>query len=167
MIDQNTPEERMLRLFTRLRNLELDHCPDLADGISPAQMTLLEQIVLNPGCGVQDIAEQLDLSPPTVSVGMNKLEEIGLVKREPHVTDKRAVQFYTTERAQSMHNRFTAARLQKFKRLLSGLNPQDQEMLLRLLSQAVAYAETGIDKKPTNRQIFSDNRQKDNWIYKS
>jgi DNA-binding MarR family transcriptional regulator len=167
MIDQNTPEERMLRLFTRLRNLELDHCPDLADGISPAQMTLLEQIVLNPGCGVQDIAEQLDLSAPTVSVGMNKLEENGLVKREPHATDKRAVQFYTTERGQSMHDRFSAARLRKFKRLLSGLNPQDKETLLRLLSQAVAYAETGIDKIPTNRQIYSDNRQKDNWIYKS
>jgi DNA-binding MarR family transcriptional regulator len=165
--DQSSPENRMLHLFTRLRNLDLDHCPDLAEGVSPAQMTLLAQIVQDPGCGVQDVAEQLGLSAPTVSVGMNKLEENGLVKREPHPTDKRAVQFFTTAQGQSMHDRFSAARLQKFKRLLSGLNPQDKETLLRLLSQAVAYAETGFDKKPTNKQFFLDDRQKDNWIYKS
>ena len=140
-INNVSPEERALGLFMRLRQLDFDHCPDLSGIISPAQMTLLDKITEHPGCGVQDIADQLDISPPTVSVGVSKLEESGLVEREPNPKDARSVQFFPTAHGKNLHSRFQKSRLQKFRRLLAGLNPQEQGALLELLERALNNVE--------------------------
>jgi DNA-binding MarR family transcriptional regulator len=149
MKTDNIPaEEQMLSLFRRMRKLGLGDCPNMIEAISPAQMTLLEQIVVCPGCGVQDISERLTLSPPTVSVGVNKLEERGLVERKPNPTDKRSIQFFVTEKGQFLHNKIHDARLRKFRRLLSGLDSKDQQTLLTLLTRALTSAEKKINLSP-------------------
>jgi DNA-binding MarR family transcriptional regulator len=134
-------EERALRLFTRLRELDFDHCPAVSGLISPAQMTLLEKVTANPGCGVQEIADRLNLSSPTVSVGVSKLEEGGLVERKPNPNDGRSVQFFPTTRGETLHMKFQDSRLKKFHRILAGLDSQEQETLLQLLEKALNYVE--------------------------
>lgn len=136
-----TNEQRMLALFTRLRSLELDRSPHMLGDISHAQMALIEQIAQNPGCGVQDTADRLNLSAPTVSVSVAKLEQSGFVERRPNPADRRSVQFYLTEQGDSLYNQFQNMRLRKIRRLLSGLDPQEQEEFLRLLSRALNVAE--------------------------
>lgn len=134
-------EELMLSLLQRLRNIDLDHCPEFVGVISPAQMVLLEQIFQSPGCGVQEIAERLKLSSPTISVGVGKLEEGGLVERKSNPLDGRAVQFFITQKGLSVHSRFREVRLIKFRRLLSGLDLEEQNRLLKLLERALDHAE--------------------------
>jgi len=136
-----SPEEKALRLFMRLRHLDFDHCPDVTGAISPAQMTLLDKITQHPGCGVQDIADHLDISPPTVSVGVSKLEERGMVERKPNPKDGRSVQFFPTVKGESLHDKFQQSRLRKFRRLLAGLDSQEQEALLQILEKALNNAE--------------------------
>lgn len=140
-IPGTTNEQRMLALFTRLRSLELDRSPHMFGDVSPAQMTLIEQIAQHPGCGVQDTADRLGLSAPTVSVSVARLEESGLVERRPNPSDRRSVQFFLTEQGKSLHAQFQNMRLRKIRRLLSGLNPQEQQEFLRLLSRALNMAE--------------------------
>lgn len=139
--NQYSAEKRMLALFKRLQKLGLNRCPNLEEVISPAQMALLEQIIRQPGCGVGDIAEALKLSAPTISVGVAKLEERSLVERKPDPEDRRSVQFFITDAGESLHKKFNRVRLDKFQRLLSGLNKQDQAKLLDLLEQALHAAE--------------------------
>jgi DNA-binding MarR family transcriptional regulator len=146
--DKIPAEEQMLSLFRRMRKLGLGDCPNMIEAISPAQMTLLEQIAVCPGCGVQDISERLGLSPPTVSVGVSKLEERGLVERKPNPNDKRSIQFFVTETGQSLHKNIHDARLRKFRRLLSGLDSKDQQTLLTLLARALKSAEKTINLSP-------------------
>jgi DNA-binding MarR family transcriptional regulator len=142
MTEKNiSPEERAVVLFKRLRQFNFDHCPDISGLISPAQMTLLEKIIEEPGCGVQEIADGLGLSPPTVSVGVSKLEEGGLVERKPDPKDGRSVQFFPTSRGKTLHMKFQDARLKKFHRILAGLDSEEQETLLQLLEKALNYAE--------------------------
>jgi DNA-binding MarR family transcriptional regulator len=138
-------EKRMLTLFKRLQKLGLNRCPNFENIISPAQMALLEQINRYPGCGVGDIANELKLSAPTVSVGVAKLEERGLVERKQDPEDRRSVQFFMTDSGQDLHKEFNQARLEKFHRLLSGLKQQDQISLLNLLEQALHSAERDED----------------------
>lgn len=133
--------ELMLSLFQRLRNLDLDHCPEMLGVISFAQMILLEQIFTNPGCGVYEIAERLNLSPPTVSVGVGKLEKGDLIERKDNPSDARAVQFFITQQGQSVYRRFRDARINKFRRLLSGLDSHEQNRLLQLLERALDHTE--------------------------
>lgn len=141
IIIEKSPEERALRLFKQLRQVEFDHCPDVSGLISPAKMAFLDIIVENSGCGVQDIADHLDISPPTVSVGVSKLEESGLITRKPNPKDGRSVQFFPTELGEALHEKFERSRLQKFRRLLAGLDSQEQDTLLQLLEKALNNTE--------------------------
>jgi DNA-binding MarR family transcriptional regulator len=139
--DKTSASARLLGLLKRLRELRLEHCPEFGGVISPAQMILLEQIAAHPGTGIQDIADQLNLRSPTVSVGVSKLEESGVVERRSHPKDGRSVQLFMTQQGQSIFEEFQAARQHKLHLLLAGLDPGEQAVFLKLLRRALNYAE--------------------------
>jgi len=134
-------EERFLDLMSRVRKLGMDMRSLESAAVSPAQMTLLDWIAAMPGCGVQDIADGLKLTPPTVSVGVRKMEESGLVERKPNPMDGRSVQFFLTRRGRLLQQQIQDSHREKFRRLLAGLTQQEQETLLGLLERAVRSAE--------------------------
>ncbi len=134
-------EERFFVVMKRIRKLGLD-THSLGNGAaSPAQMSLLDWIAASPGCGVQDIADGMRLTPPTISVGVRKMEESNLVERKPNPLDARSVQFFLTRRGQALQRQIQTSHQQKFRRLLAGLTPQEQEMLLQLMERALQAAE--------------------------
>ncbi|MDF1499652.1 MAG: MarR family transcriptional regulator [Anaerolineales bacterium] len=137
------PEERLFKLMRRVRRLGLDDHHSGDEMLSPAQMALLDAIASQPGCGVIEIAKELEITAPTVSVGVRRLEESGLVEREPDPVDGRSIQFFLTRRGQSLQRRIQENHLRKFRRLLDGLQPEDQETLLNLLQSALDAAEKG------------------------
>jgi DNA-binding MarR family transcriptional regulator len=138
---ETSVEEKFIELMKRLRKLGLDTHPLKGVAVSPAQMTLLDWIATSPGCGVQDIADGLKLAPPTVSVGVRKLEENSLVERKPNPQDGRSIQLFVTRRGQSLQRRIKVSQRQKFHRLLAGLTSQEQVLLLQLLERALQAAE--------------------------
>jgi len=141
LIDENPlTEERFFELMKMVRKLGLDTHPLENVPVSPAQMALLDFVAVYPGCGVQDIAKGLGLTPPTVSVGVRKLEESGLVERKPNPIDGRSLQFFLTRRGQLLQRQIQDSHRNKIRRLLSGLTPQEQEMLLGLLEKALSAA---------------------------
>ena len=133
--------ERFLQLMNRLRKLGLGNSASGNAQISPAQMSLLDWVTASNGCGVQNIADGLNLTPPTVSVGVRRLEEAGFIKRESNPQDKRSVQFFPTRRGQALQRQFQNAHRNKFRLLLAGLTPQEQETFLGLLEKALNAAE--------------------------
>jgi len=126
----------------RLRKLGLGAPASGTGLVSPAQMALLDWIAASNGCGVQDIAAGLGLTPPTVSVGVRRLEAAGLLKRKPNPQDKRSVQFFLTARGQALQQQSRNFRRQKLELILSGLTQQEQETLLGLLAKALQAAES-------------------------
>jgi len=142
--EQAIAEERFFELMKRVRKLGLD-TQSLGDSpVSPAQMALLDWIAASPGCGVQDIADGMRLTPPTVSVGVRKMEESNLVERKPNTQDGRSVQFFLTRRGQALQRQIQDSHRNKFRRLLAGLTSQEQETLLGLLERALQFAETEV-----------------------
>ncbi len=134
--------ERFLAIMDRLRKMGLNNPSSGTALISPAQMTLLDWIHALPGCGVQDIAEGLGLTPPTVSVGVRRLEEAGLLERKPDQQDKRSIHFFLTKLGLAVQQQSVTFRRQKLELILSGLAPQEQETLLQLLAKALHVAES-------------------------
>jgi len=136
-----------INLMKRLRKLGLDAYKLKDDSISAAQMTLLDWISTFPGCGVQDIANALKQAAPTISVGVRKLEKSKLVERKPNPMDRRSVQFFLTQKGDALQKQFQRHHHRKFQLLLSGLSPQEQERLLKLLGKAVLIAESKLSRK--------------------
>ncbi len=136
-------EERLLALFDRLRRIALGHNPLEDRGVTGPQLTLLQSVAASPGCGIQEIADGLELTAPTVSVAVRRLEEAGLLEREPDPLDGRAIRLFLTDRGRALHQQARAFRLDKMRRLLAGLAAGEQEQLLSLLERAVDAAEAG------------------------
>lgn len=149
MADENIlAEERFFKLMKRVRKLGLETHPLENVPVSPAQMALLDFVAALPGCGVQSIATGLGLTPPTVSVGVRKLEESNLVERKPDPMDGRSIQFFLTRRGQALQRQIQDTHRNKFRRLLAGLTPEEQEKLLGLLEKALHAAEAGNTNPP-------------------
>ncbi len=143
MVDEMAPAgERFLAIMDRLRKMGMGNAASGTALISPAQMTLLDWIHASPGCGVQGIAEGLELTPPTVSVGVRRLEEAGLLERKPDPQDKRSIQFFLTAQGLAVQQQSLNFRRQKLELILSGLTLQEQDTLLQLLAKALQVAES-------------------------
>ena len=141
MNDSPSPEDRFVRLFGRLRKLAFGQHPIGSSAISIAQLTLLEWVADAPGCGIQDIAQGLDLTAPTVSVGVRRLEKARLVERQPDPEDGRTIRLFLTASGQALCEQAHAFRQAKMRRLLGGLTAEEGETLLGLLERALEAAE--------------------------
>ncbi len=135
-------EDRFLHLLYRLRALGAEAPPFEAFQISPAQLMLLGWIANHPGCHIQDVATGLGLTSPTVSVGLRRLEQSGLLRREPDPTDKRARRLFLTPQGEHLHQQVLAFRRAKARQFLSGLTAAEQETLLTLWERALQAAES-------------------------
>ena len=95
---------RFVKLFDRMRRLATEENPlQQADiPVSMPQLTMLEWVAANPGCQLKDMADGLDVTMPTVSVGVRRLEDAGLLQRQPDPEDGRAVRLALTERSQNL-----------------------------------------------------------------
>ena len=142
MTDQITVAAHLMQLLRRLRQIGPERQPPFETaGITGAQLALLEWLIAQPGSNLQEIADGLRVTPPTVSVGVRRLEEVGLLERRPDPTDGRAWQFDLTETGTALCERVQWYRQEKAQRLLTGLTPEEQMTLLMLLERALETAE--------------------------
>ncbi len=135
-------EERLLDLFDRLRKLAFGQNPLQDGGVSMPQLTLLEWVAQSPGSSIQDIADGLGLTAPTVSVGARRLEEAGLLERQPDPKDRRVVRLFVSPQGKTLQQQARAFRRDKMHRVLAGLTPKEATTLLTLLERAIDAAET-------------------------
>jgi len=134
-------EDRLLNLFDRLRKLAFVQHPLQNSGITMPQLALLDWVAASPGCGIQDIAEGLGLTAPTVSVSVRRLEKAVMLERRPDPQDGRAVQVFLTIQGRELYQRARAFCQDKMKRLLKGLTAEESATLLTLLERAISAAE--------------------------
>jgi len=141
MQENPSAEDRFVDLMKRIRRLGLGPLNSEDGAASPSQMALIDWVALHPGCGVQDIADGLNLSTPTVSVSVKKMEQNGILERNAHPSDARSVQVFLTRQGQKLYERHQSYQHSKVQRLLSGLTSQEQETLTVLLERALQSAE--------------------------
>jgi DNA-binding MarR family transcriptional regulator len=80
----------LLRIARKLRR------ESEAFGVTATQVTLLASIRERPGTGVGELAEAEGVSPPNVSVHVQRLEREGLVERRPATDDARRHGLFAT-----------------------------------------------------------------------
>jgi len=142
-MDNNLQEtaKRFIKLASRLRRLGPGTSLPEDAVTSPSHLAMIEYTASNPDCGIQEMAEALKLSTPTVSISVRQMEKSGLIARKPHPRDGRAVQLFLTLKGKEIHQQADTFHRQKFEKLLSGLTPEERETLVSLLEQAINAAE--------------------------
>lgn len=80
-----------------------------------------------------ELADRTGRDYTTVSRQVSKLEELGLVKREENVGDRRVRKVAITPQGKAMTNRVDAARERMGRAIFDSWEPQEVEALLRLM----------------------------------
>ena len=133
---------RFLKLSSRLRRLGADDLPPEDVRVSVSHLPLIEYTANHPVCGIKEMAEGLKLATPTVSISVRQLEKSEMFTRQPHPEDGRADQIFLTPKGREVHQCSHAFHRKKFEQLLTGLTPEERQMLLDLLERALNIAET-------------------------
>src|ERR1700756_248438 len=67
-------------------------------GVHEGQQFILRCLWTEDGLTPGEIARRLGLAPPTVTRAATRMEAAGLLRREPHLSDRRLVRLRLTER---------------------------------------------------------------------
>src|SRR5579864_8560174 len=99
--------------------------PDLSDTQLAALAALERHDSMTPG----ELAEHEKVQPPSMTRVIAVLEERGLVKREPHATDRRQVVLTVTDQGRDVVQRVRRRREAWLAQRLQELTPDERQIL--------------------------------------
>jgi MarR family transcriptional regulator for hemolysin len=112
-------------------------------GLTLLQWRVLRQLSRrDDGLRQTDLARRVEASPMTVSDVLDRLEGVGLVRREVDPKDSRAKRARITGKAQALLDDVQSVVAETYDQALAGIDPADREALMRCLQQIVANLET-------------------------
>lgn len=100
-------------------------------GITPARASALSVLVFGGPRTLTELAQAEQVSAPTMSRLVTALEAEGLVRREPHEADARAVRLHATAKARRLLERGRARREQVLAELFAPLGARERETIGR------------------------------------
>ena len=107
-----------------------------------SQLSALTSLQLAGALTPRELADVERVQPPTMTKIVGKLEDLGLVARTPHPTDRRQVILAATEQGRIVYAQFERARNEWLAQQLTKLGPDDRDTLARAaqILQQVAKA---------------------------
>ena len=139
MTEFSNNAHRLLRLFDQMRDRRLGAMVSrLSDlNLSLTHIRALRLLASADSLAMKDLAEQLCLTPPSVTAATRRLIQSGLIDRAAHAEDSRVALLSITSAGQKLLDEISREQLSQMDLLLQGLAPEEQEQFLKLLERAV------------------------------
>jgi MarR family transcriptional regulator, organic hydroperoxide resistance regulator len=102
-------------------------------GVYEGQQFILRCLWAEDGLTPGEIAKRLGLATPTVTRATTRMAAAGLVRREPHPTDRRLVRLELTDRGRELEHRIEEAGAQLTERALAGFTAAERIAVLAAL----------------------------------
>jgi DNA-binding MarR family transcriptional regulator len=112
--------------------------------IHPAQALCLRELAHRDGISQSELAERLNVTRPTVTVMVQKMEQAGLLERRVDQTDQRFTRIYLTEEGKRMHMDARRRIEEVLTRTIEPLPEKDQVELERLLNSLASNVEAAL-----------------------
>ncbi len=101
--------------------------------LRPVEFTILTLVHENPGVSARQLADALAVTPPNITMWIDKLERRGLIERERSTTDRRAQHIRTTAPGAALARQAVERVLEGEAATLAALSPAERAMLIELL----------------------------------
>lgn len=136
-LENKTGEKSMQVLFMEIHRHHVGRC--LAQlsryGIHPSQMPFIMILHKNNGCSQKEIAERLEIKPPTVNVSIQRLEKSGFVCRRRDENDQRMMRVYLTESGKKMVDELMADARMIEKAMFAGFSEEELSTLRQFFNR--------------------------------
>jgi DNA-binding MarR family transcriptional regulator len=113
-------------------------------GLSFSQLNILMRLFHGGRCGVSEIGERLGITNAAASQSIDRLVNLGLIKRSEDPEDRRAKQLALTQAGQALIEKSVEVRSQWVEGLTEALTSAQQDMIitaLTLLTEAARKTE--------------------------
>ncbi|HTF50871.1 MAG TPA: MarR family transcriptional regulator [Pseudonocardia sp.] len=111
------------------------------EGLTPTQYSVLGLIAVRGPLGLTELTEMEGLNPTMLSRVVRKLDDEGLIRRQPDPADQRAARVQVTPAGSEVHQRIRAQRTQVLYACLERLPIEVTDELLRAVPMLEAVAE--------------------------
>lgn len=102
-------------------------------GVHEGQQFVLRCLWDDDGLSPGEVARRLGLATPTVTRAATRMEATGLLRREPHPTDRRLVRLVLTAKARGLEQVIGREMQELNDRALAGLTQTQRTSLIRAL----------------------------------
>ena len=104
-------------------------------GVHEGQQFVLRSLWAQDGLTPGQLAKRLGLATPTVTRAATRMEAAGLLRREPHPSDRRMVRLRLTSRGRGLEKVIDDEMRQLTERALATLGTAEREALIGTLQQ--------------------------------
>jgi len=104
-------------------------------GVHEGQQYVLRCLWREDGLSPGELARRLGLATPTVTRAATRMEATGLLRREPHPSDRRLVRLRLTDRGRELEKVIDEQTNQLTERALATLGAAERESLVRALHE--------------------------------
>jgi DNA-binding MarR family transcriptional regulator len=121
-----------------------DRCAS-ALGVTTAQWRVIAHVGHAPGLKQVELAERLDVEPITAGRIVDRLEEAGLVERQPDPSDRRVWKLFLTRKAEPISHKLRELADDMAAEAFAGFELQDLELMraqLALVRDNVSKADS-------------------------
>lgn len=111
----------------------------MRDWVTPLGLTVAQASALREMTGpmtMRELAVKMSCEPSNATIVIDKLENLQLIERRPHPTDRRAKQLVLTDEGTELRERVLKALAEE--PLFTGLTQQQLDTLENLLQAAIA-----------------------------
>ena len=109
-------------------------------GLKGLHARLLLDILEHPGISQDGLAQKAGFDKSNIARQVAVLEEAGYVSRRPSANDKRVLELNPTKKTLALQPQLLSAMEQWEEKLLSGLSPEETQLLTRLLNKLCTAA---------------------------
>jgi len=109
-------------------------------GFSPGQFPVLIELWNVDGLTQREILDRLDIEQATLANTLARMERDGLITRQPHPTDKRAIRNFLTDKGKVIEVDALAAAEAADQALFAGFRRFEKELMLEYMRLAIDNA---------------------------
>ena len=102
-------------------------------GGHPGQAGCLWALGAREGISQRELADMVQLSPPTVTAMLQKMERAGLIRREADGGDQRITRLYLTDPGRELNHALRVAHGEYISTTIGSMSAKDRRELARLL----------------------------------
>ena len=154
MSDRLSNARRMVQLFEQMRETRpgpaFERLKQL--NLSFSHLRMMRLLMPDQMLPMKELADQLGLTPPSVTALTRRLAQAGLVRRIAHAEDSRVALLSLTPAGRALHEQLSQEHVERMARLLQGLSEQEQQQFLDLLDRAVRALRDDVAQVDTGEQ---------------
>lgn len=109
-------------------------------GFSPGQFPVLIELWNEDGLTQREILDRLEIEQATLANTLARMERDGLIRREPHPKDKRAVRNFLTDKGRAIEADALTAAEEADQALFRGFRRFERELMLEYMRWAIDNA---------------------------